>query len=187
MANNWYQEQLTNRNFLSPIGFLFSLQKAPKVAFLCQRAEIPSIRVGFVDVETPGLASIPLEGNIEYGELNLEFIVDEDLRNYMEIHNWIRALGTPDNLEERGIWLDDFRPKQLPGEEFKFIDSDATLRVLNNNNNANFEVVFKGLFPVSLSTLSFDVTGTDNEFFTATATFKYMLYEVRDNNRMSRR
>ena len=96
-AQNWYQEQLTNKNFLSPIGFVFLLEKAKKVSFLCQRASIPELNVGDIQVPTRGLVRVPIEGNIEYGDLTLEFIVDEDLRNYMEIHNWLRALGSPYN------------------------------------------------------------------------------------------
>ena len=185
---NWYNEQLTNRNFLSPIGFIFTLQKAQKVAFLCQRAEIPEISIGAVEIQTNGFASIPIDGNIEYGDLTLEFIIDEDLRNYMEIHNWIRALGVPQDNSEREIWMDQFQNVNVKGRnEGKFKDSDATLGVMSNNNIGNFEVVFRGLFPVSLSTLAFDVTGTDNEFLTATAVFRYMLYEVRDKNSMTRR
>ncbi len=65
--------------------------------------------------------------------------------------------------------------------------SDATLQVLNNNNLVNFDVVFQSVFPVSLSTLPFDVTGTDNDYFTATATFRYTLYEVREKNSQVRR
>jgi len=38
-----------------------------------------------------------------------------------------------------------------------------------------------------LSTLSFDVTGGDNDYFTATATFRYTLYEVRNTNSLTRR
>ena len=65
--------------------------------------------------------------------------------------------------------------------------SDATLQVLNNNNVANFDVVFKSMFPTDLTTLSFDVTQTDNNFLTASATFKYLLYEVRNKNSSVRR
>ena len=57
----------------------------------------------------------------------------------------------------------------------------------NNNNNVNFDVVFKGLFPAELTTLSFDVTGTDNEYFTATCTFKYTIFEVRNKNSQTKR
>ena len=42
------------------------------------------------------------------------------------------------------------------------VSTAGTLQVLNNNNNANFDVVFKNLFPINLSTLQFDVTAGDS-------------------------
>ena len=154
---NWYQDQLTNKNFLSPIGFIFLLDKARKASFLCQRAEIPTMSLGEVNIPTRGLVPIPVEGNMRYGDLTISFIVDEDLKNYMELHNWMRALGTPQELAERKEWRDLHRKD--PTQDPRF--SDATLQVLNNNNRVNFDVVFKDLFPVELSTLAFDVTGSD--------------------------
>ncbi len=180
---NWYQDQLTNKNYLSPIGFVFNLDKARKVSFLCQRASIPDITLGVVELPTRGMVPIPVEGNIQYGNLEVEFLVDEDLRNYMELHNWIRALGTPQSMAERTAWNTKYQG--LPSEDARV--SDATLQVLNNNNIVNFDVVFKNLFPTGLSTIQFDVTQSDNEFFTATATFDYMLYEIRDRNSQKRR
>ena len=180
---NWYEDQLTNRNFLSPIGFLFILDKARKVSFLCQKAEIPTVELGQVEIPTRGLVPIPVEGNMRYSEFSMEFIVDEDLRNYMQIHNWMRALGTPQEFKERRVWLNKYADS--PSEDPRF--SDATLQVLNNNNIANFDVVFKDMFPVSLSSLPFDVTGGDNDYFTATTTFRYTLYEIRNKNSQVRR
>lgn len=180
---NWYQDQLTNRNFLSPIGFLFVLNKAKKVSFLCQKAAIPTLELGTVDIPTAGFVPLPREGNIRYGDLSVEFIVDEDLRNYMQLHNWMRALGTPQDGQERDDWENKFR---FDGsEDVRF--SDGTLQVLNNNNLANFDIVFKDLFPVSLSTLSFDSSQGDNDFMIAEASFRYMLYEVRNTNTQTRR
>ncbi len=180
---NWYQDQLTNKNFLSPIGFLFILDKAQKVSFLCQKAEIPTLTLGDVQIPTRGLVPIPVEGNMRYSDFTIEFIVDENLENYMQIHNWMRSLGTPQELKERKLWRDQHQDS--PTQDPRF--SDATLQVLNNNNVANFDVVFKDLFPSDLSTLSFDVTGSDNDYFTATATFKYTLYEIRNVNSQTRR
>ena len=51
-AQNWYQDQLTNKNFLSPIGFVFLLEKSRKVSFLCQKASIPELNLGDVIVPT---------------------------------------------------------------------------------------------------------------------------------------
>ena len=183
MATDWYSNQLENKNFLSPIGFLFLLDKARGVSFLCQKAEIPAMTLGEVNIPTRGLVPIPVEGNMRYGDFTVEFIVDEDLKNYMEIHNWMRALGTPQYYDERKAWRD--RYAETPTKDARF--SDATLQVLNNNNNANFDVVFKDVFPTELSTLSFDVTGSDNDYFTASATFKYTLYEIRNVNSQIRR
>ena len=181
--SNWYQDQLTNKNFLSPIGFVFLLDKAKKTSFLCQRASIPELSLGDIGIPTRGFVKVPLEGNITYSTLNIDFIVDEDLRNYMEIHNWIRALGTPDNVGERRDWIN--ANSDIITQDAKV--SDGTLKVLNNNNIANFDVVFKDMFPTQLSTLDFNVTTTDNDFLTASVTFQYLLYEIRNVNTQTRR
>jgi len=180
---NWYGDQLSNKNFLSPIGFLFLLDKANKVSFLCQKAEIPPVTLGDIQIPTRGLVPIPVEGNMRYSDFTIEFIVDENLENYMQLHNWMRALGTPQEFKERKLWKD--ANANAPSQDPRF--SDATLQVLNNNNLANFDVVFKDLFPSDLSTLSFDVTGSDNDYFIASATFKYTLYEIRNVNSQTRR
>ena len=44
--------------------------------------------------------------------------------------------------------------------------SDGTLTVLNNLNIPKFHVKFEGLFPYSLSSLQFDATQTDLDYFT---------------------
>ena len=61
---NWFNDQLTNKNFLSPIGFLFILDKAKKTSFLCQKAEIPALSLCNVEIPTRGMVPIPVEGNV---------------------------------------------------------------------------------------------------------------------------
>ena len=102
----------------------------------------------------------------------------------MQIHNWMIAISTPEEFEDRFQWIDDnVRSTQTkssnPGIAFV---SDGTLQVLNNNNIANFDVTFKDMFPVALSSLPFDVTQTDNSYFTATVTFQYTSYQMRTVN-----
>jgi hypothetical protein len=87
-------------------------------------------------------------------------------------------------MQERRDWKDKYA-RSMTTKDPRF--SDATLQVLNNNNIVNFDVVFKDMFPVSLSTVTFDVTAGDNNFLTATATFKYTLYEIRDKQSQKRR
>ena len=171
---NWYNEQLTNRNFLSPIGFLFTLEKAKKAAYLCQSASIPSLSLGNVDIPTRGLVPIPVEGNVQYGTFEMEFIVDEDLENYMEIHNWIYGLGYPESVEE----FQNLITKEDGSKDYKEQYCDGTLAILNSNFNVSARVKFRDLYPTALSSLEFTATDQDYTYFTATATFKYLIYTI---------
>ena len=88
----------TTNNFLSPTGFKFALKRSPGVAFFCNQANIPSLDLGIAE-QPSYLKNIDVPGDkIQFGDLNLRFLVDEDLVNYMEIQNWIRGLGYPENI-----------------------------------------------------------------------------------------
>ena len=100
----------------------------------------------------------------------------------MQIYKWLEALGTPAEFDSRMVW----RREKSRAREDNPLTSDATLQVLNNNNLHNFDVVFKDLFPISLSTLGFNVTMGDNEYMRATATFKYNYYEIRQPNKTNK-
>ena len=62
----------------------------------------------------------------------------------------------------------------------KKIYSDGTLQILSSNLVPKFQVVFKDLFPYSLTTMQFDATDTDIEYFTADVSFKYTIYGLTD-------
>lgn len=178
MAANWYEDQIQNNNYLSPIGFSFTLEKAPKATFLAQSCQIPDISIGAVEVPTP-FQRYPIDGNFVFGDFSIEFLVDENLENYLELHNWLRPLGVPESFAERSRY-----EKEVTTGRDQVVNkfSDGTLTVLTNGMASNFQVVFMDMFPVSLSTLEFDATLTDNNFFRARATFRYSMYELRTLN-----
>ena len=171
---------IDNRNFLAPTGFKFSLKRSPGVAFFCNQANIPSLDLG-VATQPSYLKDIDVPGDkIQFGDLTLRFLVDEDLVNYMEIQNWIRGLGYPESVKE----FDDLEKEAvLPGNFDRSGDniySDGTLQILSSNLVAKFNVNFKDMFPYSLSTITFDATDTDIEYFTADVSFKYTIYNLTD-------
>ena len=187
MATQKYNEirtsrQIENRNFLSPNGFRFSLRRCPQAAFFCNQANIPDMTLGVAEQSTY-LKNIPVPGDkIEFGDLNLRFLVDEDLGNYMEIQKWIRGLGFPESLDE-------FEKLESQAEIFgryaqdqDNIYSDGTLSILSSNLIPKFQIFFRDLFPYSLSTMTFDATQTDQEYFTADVSFKYAIYTITDMN-----
>ena len=58
--------------------------------------------------------------------------------------------------------------------------SDARLLVLNSNYNSIATINFYNIFPTSLTTLEFDASATDINYFTAEVNFKYTIYEITD-------
>jgi len=170
--------QIENRNFLSPTGFKFILKRSPKVAFFCNQANIPDLNLG-IAIQSNYLRDIPTPGDkIEFGDLNLRFLVDENLENFMEIQKWIRGLGYPESVQEFRDLASGGIIKAPYVQDRQDIYSDGTLQVLSSNLVAKFNVNFKDLFPYSLATLTFDATDTDIQYFTADVSFKYTSYNI---------
>lgn len=161
-----------NKNFLSPLGFRFQIKKSPTVNFFVQNVNLPGISLPQVETPNP-FVSIPYAGDhISYDFLLINFKVDEDLQNYLEIHNWIKELGFPNDFNEYK------RIASAPVASGMGIVSDMSLLVLSSSRNPKFDIVFKDAFPVSLSSLIFDVTRNDVNYLEASATFKYTSYDI---------
>jgi len=174
------RNDLQSRNFLQPQGFRFQVARAPKVTFFGNSVNIPGITLRTTTQTTPGLKDIDLPGEIiDFEDLTLRFLVDEDLQNYQEIQNWIRGLGFPESLQE--IYdLQDQKVGTVRDGVTKTMNlySDGTLTILDAMQHENFKVKFQDLFPYSLSTIQFDATLSDTEYFTAEVSFKYLNYTI---------
>ena len=171
-STNAFTRQIQNRNFLSPAGFKFSLAKAPKVDFFSQSVSIPNIDLG-VAVQTTYLRDIPVPGDkLVYGDLDIEFFIDENLENYLQIERWMRSLGYPESLAET-VSLDPQKDSLLDGAR-----SDGTLLVYNSSFNPIAKILFKDMFPTSLTPVPFTADATDINYIMATATFKYTIFNV---------
>jgi len=77
-----YDKQIENRNFLSPTGFKFTLNRSPKVSFFCNSANIPALNLG-VAVQPSYTTNVPIPGDkVEFDDLRLRFLIDENLENF---------------------------------------------------------------------------------------------------------
>jgi hypothetical protein len=179
-TGNLYSNQIQNRNFLSSIGFKFTLNRARKVSFFSNSANIPGMTLGVAEQPTY-LKNIDIPGDkIVFQDFILRFIVDENLENYMEIQRWIRGLGFPESLEEiYNLQRQDTTQLGFDSNSMN-IYSDGTLQILNSNQRPQFDVIFKDMFPYDLSELTFDATNPDIEYFTAEVSFKYTIYDIYD-------
>lgn len=169
-----YSNQIQNRNFLSPVGFNFTLTKNPKISFFCNSARIPEITLGTATFNNY-LKNIEIPGEkLDYGDFNLRFLVDENMENYMAIHNWLTGLGFPESPKQ----FAELTTNSDGGSDINLSFSDGTLRILNSNYRDVALIRFRDLFPVSLSSLEFEATDSDYNYFTAEAVFKYTIYDM---------
>ncbi len=162
----------SNKNFLSPLNFKFSIKRAPHVNFFIQKVNVPAVNLPAVTFPNP-MVNIPLPGeHLTYGDLEVTFKVDEDLQNYMEIHNWIKALGKPVDFAGFKNLVDK---KEYTGEGIR---SDISLIILSSTKSANYEIVFTDAHPINLSGLVFNTTDETVNYMEASATFKYIYYDI---------
>jgi len=169
-----FRTQIENRNFLSSVGFKFNLAKYPKVDFFSNSARIPELSLGLA-TQPSYLKDIDIPGEkLTYGDFNLRFLVDENMENYMAVYEWLVGLGFPETTKQ----FRDLTTDSADQRDLKEAFCDGTLRILNSNYREVAKVKFQDLFPVSLTSLDFDATTTDVEYFTAEASFKYTLYDM---------
>ena len=179
-------------DYASPIQFRFKMTKLPTVEFFIQTANIPGISLGDTTLPTP-LKDISMPGDkLTYQSLDVSFLVDENLNNYKEIHDWMTGIGFPQDHKQFADVLatgsDRFSGstastaavgsgKPAPLSEGG-IYSDATLIVLNNKNIAKTEIRFQNVYPTSLGSLSYNIRASDVDYLTVNASFNYMYYDI---------
>ncbi len=156
-----------NRDFLSQLKFRMVIKRSPNYNYFCQKVNIPGMTMPGIPVPNP-LAQIWTSGNrIMYNELVTTFKVDEDFSNYLEIMNWLIALGHPDDLDEYG------RLAANPEWTGLGLKSDISVIILDGSMNGNFEVYYPQCQPFFISDLEFNSDDNDVEYLGCTVKFYY--------------
>ena len=174
---------IENRNFLSPIGFKFTISRLRGVDFFCQSASIPSVSMGTYEQGTI-YNKIPQPGDeLVYEPLSLRFLVDENMKNWYQVHDWMREITTPYSSKEfkynRGS-LKSINPRAADVDIATANNQwrcDCSLFILSSNYRPVAEFIFRDAFPIQLSTLNFDSTVPDVNYFTAEVFMKYTYYD----------
>jgi len=170
-------------NFLRPTAFRFSIKNLPSIAFTCQSANLPSLTLGFTNQPTPFI-DIPHVGDKNvFGDFTIRFLITEDMSNYIELYEWLVALGFPTDYNQYRNFTGD-RLNRFPfvrdafGGPIAVAYSDATLTILDSNNIPKTNIQFKDVFPISVEALDFDITSSSVEYFVGIASFKYKQFEI---------
>ena len=148
-------EQPKNINPLADVQFKFDVSALPNTSFFIQTVNLPGIALEGATIATPQLQNFSRHtGIITYEPLSVTFMIDEYLKNWQEIFEW------------------------MIGNEGKY--TTAVLTILSSSMNPTMEIHFKEIFPTTLSAISFDSTTTDPVYQTATVAFNYTEYIIKN-------
>ena len=148
-------EQPKNINPLADVQFKFDVAALPNTSFFIQTVNLPGVTLEAAAMATPQLQNLSRHtGIITYETLSVGFMIDEYLKNWQEVHEWI------------------------VGDESKY--TSAVLTILSSSMNPTMEIHFKDIFPTTLSAIPFDSTTTDPAYQVASISFNYTEYIIKN-------
>ena len=162
-------------NPLQPTKFLLSFSRIPTIQYFCQKVNLPGINGTSAPFENM-IKDLRVAGTkIEYGDLVVDFMLDEALAGWLELHTWFRSFAAPTGFTERNRLsaLQESFVKNTTKRPY----SDATLVILNNVNIPTLRVNFYDVFPVSLSSVQFDTESSAENILTGSGHFHYDYYD----------
>jgi hypothetical protein len=161
--------QPSNLNQLNVVGFEINFSRLPATTYFCQRVNIPSVILGETHESNPFM-NTPLEGDtLSFEALSISFIVDEDMQNYIEIYNWMTAIGFPRDYTQFAALK---RTEDFPGTT-DGIYSDINIMLHTNKSNPNYKITFTDVFPTALSSVQLDSTPSTIEPIVVDASFNF--------------
>ena len=150
-----------NRNPALAVNFLLEIPLAKELNYFVQTVDVPGLTMA--GVETPYRnvqANVP-SNRIDYDQLNLTFIVDENWANWNYVFEWMKRIRTGNSAISDTM-------------------SDITLNLVNSNKNLNKIMVFRGAYPTLLGTLPLDSTVVDSNPLVCSLSFRYQDFELRN-------
>ena len=149
---------------LTPDRFLFRFDVLPNIHFRLTSAPIPGIASTPPKIGTRAPQRFTPNGNnVELSAVNLVFVVDENLDNWLEAFKWVHKSTTSDDLFEDGVL------------------GNGTLLVLDSDMQEALECHFYDCVPLSLSDIILTVND-QSTYVTATLSFDYSGIALKGKN-----
>lgn len=180
VSSSYTSNRPTTYDYLKPNGFRLVIQDLPHVSYFCQEVALPGISFGSATHATPFI-NYPLVGEkVTFSDLDITFIVSEDMTNYLELYNWMSSIGDFKDYSKFNQFLQQRENKRLGidknnKETLKY--SDGSLVILNSSNIPKINIKYTEMFPVDLLPVAFNSTISNIDYLTCRAIFKYRMFE----------
>ena len=179
----WAGSLPDNLSYLAPTQFELLVKKLPNTKYFATGVNIPSVSVGETLQPTRLGANVKLPGDkIQFGEITITFIVDENMENWTELYNWMEGITASTDTEKYRLLVG---ANKREGEEqdgsgdFDQLHSDMTIVVTTAANNPNRYVRIQDAYPSSLGEIAMDTTVAGGlSYVTCTASFQFTSFEI---------
>lgn len=167
-----------NVSLLNPNEFRFFIHDAPYLSFFVQTVDLPSIDMSDAVPTNNPFTTIHVPGDhIEWNPLPVTFLVDEDLKGYLEMYNWIRGLGFPTSFDE-------YKSLRRGGDHkyqdnWDAVTSDCSVFTNTGHRNTNIEFLFHNAYPARLTAPKLNTTNPDQPVVTCECVFNYTYFDVK--------
>ena len=123
---------------------------------------IPGLSIGYVEQPNPiKPIYIAGSGSLEYDDLNITFILDEEYKVFKNIVKWITNIHSAKEVQQQYN-----------------LTIDADCMILDNQQNYIFSINFESLFPINIDGFPLVTNVTEKEEIFISATFKYLSYKI---------
>lgn len=148
-----------NTNLLQPTKYSVIFPEISDTVYFCQKVNLPGVQLTEIPHVTPNLDLFVPSTKMIYGTFDIEFLVNEDLSSWLNVHNWIRGITT------------DMAYRTNP-------KTQAILTIFSNQNNPRIRIKFIDVFPLSLGDIDFDTTLSAEEHLSARASFRFNYFDI---------
>ena len=163
----------------------------PITEWFVVRANIPSVQLGVADRYTP-FVNIQLVGDhITYGDFSITFIVDENLKNYMEMYNWVKNIGFPFEHKQFNVLNRPDYGNRSGGQKYnpendtyskvhdEDLYSDIHMQIMTGKNNLIAQCEIYDAFPTTLGAIEYSQQETDMTYAMCEVGFAYSWFDMK--------
>jgi hypothetical protein len=149
----------SNTNLLQPTGFRIVIERAKygNLEFFAQSVTHPGSTATPFEMPVPKTQRFPVAADtIEYSDLSISLILDEDMVAYKEMQDWMQR--TVDSSED--------------------LSHDITIIILTSHNNANIKITYEGCLPTQIGSVELNATAGDVAYITYEASFRFTKFTI---------
>jgi len=177
----WAGSLPDNLSYLAPTQFELLVKKLPNTKYFATGVNIPSVNIGETLQPTRLGANIKLPGDkVNYGEMTITFIVDENMENWTEMFSWMEGITASTDTEKYRLLTGASKSVKYDGSgDATEMYSDMTIVVTTAANNPNRYIRIQDAYPSSLGEITMDTTVAGGlSYVTCTASFQFTSFEI---------